>query len=700
MSSYLVDGAGQALYGLELVGPIAARRPVFSIFGLALGQGIVGGSLTDFKAVGREAGALGLRVLRGEPLPASPVRSATTSAFRFDGRELARWQIDTRRLPANSEVLYLRPTLWHQYQRLVIGAIAVMVIQAGLIVALLVQRRRRREAQARLAEHFRFEALVTEIVTSCAAVPTEQIDEQIRDCLRRVATFLGVDRGGLWQPSSDGFVLALTHSWRAEGIEPPPATIDMRPFPYFRSRVQPGQPGVSFTRPDELPLEAAAERASFERGGVRSFAAIPVHEADLSLGVLTFVSVRAERVWSENLVQQLQTLAEHFSHAMIRARSAVAVETSAAIAGAVLAALPGETAIIDSTGTILQTNEAWAAAARSEGGSGRALSVGANYLDACRDGIDMPADVAARVQASIESILRGERDEFALEYPSSRQGEDRWLEVRVRRLARLGGGAAVMRFDVTARRQAEAAARRHLSQIAHLDRVAAMGHLASSLAHELNQPLTAILTNAQVANRLLDAKKPDLGELRATLSDIVSDDMRAAGVIRRARELLRKTEFKSLPLALNDLVANTLGLVSNDALLHSVSIEFRPAPTLPVVYGDLVQIQQVILNLLTNAIAAATGGVSVTRKVMVWTAVVTPPYIELGVQDSGKGIADKDLGHLFEPFFTTKSDGLGMGLAISRTIVEAHGGRLMAENAPAGGAIFRVHLRTDRPDTT
>jgi signal transduction histidine kinase len=163
--------------------------------------------------------------------------------------------------------------------------------------------------------------------------------------------------------------------------------------------------------------------------------------------------------------------------------------------------------------------------------------------------------------------------------------------------------------------------------------------------------------------------------------------------------LLKKTDFVVVPLELNDLAANTIRLVENDALLNAVTIDFLPAPKLPVAYGDTVQIQQVILNLITNAItAAANGGGGHT--VTVWTSVATAPYVELGVRDSGKGIAETDLDRIFEPFFTTKPDGLGIGLTISRTIVEAHRGRLSVENDPAGGAIFRVHLRTEQFGTT
>jgi signal transduction histidine kinase len=676
VSSYQMDASGRRLYGLEMIEPLSTRanRPTFNMLGQVVGRGIVGGSVIDLEAVGREAAALGLRALRGEPLPASPVASAVVSVPRFDGRQLARWGLDEGRLPAGSEVLYRQSTLWQQYRWQLVAVLAVIGIQAALIVALLVLRRHRLEAQTRLAARLRFDALVGEIGAGLAVAPAARIDEQIIACLQRVCAFFRVDRAELWQSVSAGEPFDVTHSWSADGVPPTPRAVDV-------------------TRP-----EAVMEGAGGTPGGARPFAAIPLHDGDRPLGFLTLAVARGDRGWPADVRQQLRAVAEHFASAVVRARTAAALQSSTALTAAVVAALPGETAIIDAKGTILQTNEAWASAARN-GAAAMAprLSVGANYLETCEGAIGIPPDTGAKVAAGVASVLRGEREEFSLEYPTPRDGQDRWLELRVRRLAHLRGEAAVTYLDVTKRRRDEAAAQRDLGEIAHLDRVAALGHLASSIAHELNQPLTAILANAQTARRLLARTPPDLGEVHACVADIISDDRRAAEVIRHMRGLLKKTDFVTAPIALNDLAATTVGLVTNEALLHGVSIEFSPAAALPVVHGDLVQIQQVILNLLNNAIVAAADGPSV-RKVTVWTTTVPPEYVELGVHDSGPGIDEGDLPRLFEPFFTTKSDGLGMGLAIARRIIEAHEGHLQADNDPAGGATFRIHLRTEPPD--
>jgi C4-dicarboxylate-specific signal transduction histidine kinase len=254
--------------------------------------------------------------------------------------------------------------------------------------------------------------------------------------------------------------------------------------------------------------------------------------------------------------------------------------------------------------------------------------------------------------------------------------------------------------DITDQRRSEAVLRRNLGEIAHLNRVAAMGELTASLAHELNQPLAAILSNAQAASRFLNRESPDLGQVRECLTDIVADDKRAGEVIKRLRALLKKGAAQPSFVDVNELVSDVIRLLKSDALLREVSVKFEPSPGLPAVHGDRVQLYQVILNLIVNGLEAAAEHGPGDRWLKVRTSESSGGAIELTVEDSGKGIAESDLARVFEPFFTTKPEGLGMGLSISRSIVQAHGGQIWAENRTNGGALFRCVLPTAQQTAT
>jgi signal transduction histidine kinase len=245
------------------------------------------------------------------------------------------------------------------------------------------------------------------------------------------------------------------------------------------------------------------------------------------------------------------------------------------------------------------------------------------------------------------------------------------------------------------RRRAEVESRRNLAAMAHLDRRAAMGELATSLAHELNQPLNAILQNAGVAQMLI-ARHPlpeALAEVPEIISDISKDDVRAAEVIRRMRGLLHKGELESHPVDLNDVAWETMAIVGPDATSRGVALETDLAGVVPAVHGDRVHLQQVLLNLLINAIDAVATEPVEHRRVRVSTSV-HDGQVRLAVSDSGRGIPEEHLATIFEPFYTTKREGIGMGmgLAISRSIVEAHEGRIAAENNSAGGATVWLSL--------
>jgi signal transduction histidine kinase len=247
--------------------------------------------------------------------------------------------------------------------------------------------------------------------------------------------------------------------------------------------------------------------------------------------------------------------------------------------------------------------------------------------------------------------------------------------------------------------RAEREGRRSLATMAHLDRRAAMGELAASLAHEINQPLNAILQNAGVAHALLTRSpgEPPLDEVQEILEDIQSDDARAGDVIRRMRALLEKRELHAETLDANGFVRDTIDLVRPDAASRGIHVDAALGEGLAPIRGDRVHLQQVLLNLLMNAMDSVAGLPSDRRRLSVATAE-TNGHVEVSVRDRGAGIADEHLSHVFEAFYTTKGKGLGMGLAISKGIVDAHGGRIGAENHPGGGARvwFRVPAGTSR----
>jgi signal transduction histidine kinase len=243
-------------------------------------------------------------------------------------------------------------------------------------------------------------------------------------------------------------------------------------------------------------------------------------------------------------------------------------------------------------------------------------------------------------------------------------------------------------FERRRRRTAEAQAQARLSEMAHMNRRVAMGGLAASIAHELNQPLGAIYNNAGAARMLIKADPPKLEEITEILEDIQLDDKRASDVISRIRKMLSKANIEMGDLDLNEAIGEAMKMLAADAAARGMSLKTELAPGLPKVHADRVQIQQVILNLAINAMEAMHDQPEATRVLVVRSARADDKSAEVSVADSGVGIPTEILSRIFNPFVTSKPSGMGLGLSISRTIVEAHGGRIRAENLPAGGAAF------------
>ncbi|NKJ50110.1 hypothetical protein CIC12_25955 [Burkholderia sp. SG-MS1] len=233
---------------------------------------------------------------------------------------------------------------------------------------------------------------------------------------------------------------------------------------------------------------------------------------------------------------------------------------------------------------------------------------------------------------------------------------------------------------------------RNRKELTHLARVASLGELASSLAHELNQPLTAILSNAQAAQKFIESDKANTADLREAVDDIVLDSCRASEVIKKIRTMVRKGDMELQPVDVGGVVRDIALLVHSDAMAREVSTTFDIAENLSMVLGDRVQLQQVVLNLLLNAFDAVKECDPKDRLIKTTVREESGTGVRITVKDRGQGLTADKMSKMFRPFFTTKPQGLGLGLSISRTIVTAHGGRLWAQNNEGKGASFHIAL--------
>jgi signal transduction histidine kinase len=492
--------------------------------------------------------------------------------------------------------------------------------------------------------------------------------------------------------------------------------MDVDQFPWTVQQLARGDI-VRFSRMDDLPDEAAVDRASFERAGTRSKVSLPLSAGGPMFGVLSFGSVRSERAWPKELVERLRLLSEAFASTLERKR----VELSLAerlrfekLLSSLSTAFSHLTAgdfnrevqlalhrVVDflgvARGSLIEfsrdggTTHSWAIEEWMDVGEfpwmtarlQRGDVVRFSELDKLPDeaAVDRQSYLAHRVKPQMAMpLMAGGTVVGGLVFSTGdadRPPSDELLMQQLQLLAEVFAHAL-------SRKQAEIETQRLRQELTHIGRVSAMGELAASLAHELNQPLTAILSNAQAAQRLLAVDVIDLDEGREILSDIVADDKRAAAVIHRLRVLLKKGAVDFVPLDVNEIVGEVAWLVKSDALLRNVSMSLELAPDLPSVQGDRVQLQQVVLNLVLNALEALRPPSAGARTLVIRTASDGTAAVTVAVQDSGTGIDENDTDRIFRPLYTTKAD--------------AHGGRVGAANNEHGGATVQFALPVARRD--
>jgi two-component system sensor kinase FixL len=543
--------------------------------------------------------------------------------------------------------------------------LTVLGIPLLCLAALIAERRRVQEA---LEERLRFEKLLARLSAAFVHLPSHQIDAAITAWLRNLGEFLEQERLVLLRLAADERRLIVSHSWAASGIEAVPPIV---------------------SRDSPSALERLLREEPFLLG---SNITIPLVASGKVLGGLAFDSASAGRVWSEELVQRLWHVGEVFANALARKQTEDALRASELMKSAILASLSSGVAVLDRKGRVIAVNEGWTRFGSERQAGYAGAGVGAQFLEVCRQSARECKPHSSEVLAGIEEVLKGAGKGFAFEYFCPGPNGDRWFAVAVVPLNRPEGGAVVSHTDVTERKRVELQAERSRQELAHFTRVSTMGELTASLAHELRQPLTAIMANAQATRRLLDCASPDLGELRNALDDIIADDQRAAEVIQRLRDMLSKGELRPTRLDLNEVIRFVTRLLTSDAVIRNVVLALELAPIPVVVNGNRVQLEQVVLNLLINAMEATGEASEGDRTIVVRSEANGNDAIHVAVQDAGTGLLAGVHERVFEPFFTTKPAGMGMGLSVAKSIIEAHGGAIWATNNPAQGATFHFSL--------
>ena len=511
---FVVDGDGRQFTPRESIESLAERSaaPMYVYFTSQIGSGAVGGRMTSFQDMGRAA-RVSVDALIGGAAPTSvSVPHRLPTPVRLDARQLRRWNVRSELIPPDAVLYYRESSFWETYRLEAIIVAIVLLVQAGLIAALLIERaKRRRTASALMASERR---------------------SQLAARAARLQTFV----------------------WDFAG----------------------GRPERGSTS-DEAGAEVLPAQESFDQ------VLASVHPAD-----------------------------RH------------------------------------------------------------------------------------RLQIAVREALSNE-GELDVEYRSVHpDGEIRWMAVRGHLASGEADALTGIRMDITSRKAAELQSESDRATLTHVARIATMGQLSAAIAHQLNQPLAAILGNAETARKLLQRDPSRLDDVREMLDDVIVEDLRAADIIRRLGDLYRRGETEATSVDLNELVSETLGLVHAELVLRHVTAVTELATPLPAVRGSRVQLQQVVLNLVLNA-ADAMAQTDGTERVVTLGTAVEDGLVHLCVKDRGTGIAPGDLKRIFEPFWTTKSGGIGMGLAICNTIVAAHRGTLTAHNNADGGAAFCLNLPPGEP---
>ncbi|MDB4444515.1 PAS domain S-box protein, partial [bacterium] len=647
------DGKGEAFKPWKVAGMVsdAANSPVYGISDTYLGSGIVGGALLSIKEIGRKTGEIGLRILNGENPADIPISAEGTILNMFDWRQLKRWGINESDLPEGSIVRYKEWSFWDLYRWYIIGGIILFFLQGLFIVSLAVQRKRGRQREQRLrASEDRYSAFVK---NSTEGIFRIEFDTDIYLDMPEDEQLDLVFKHGYIAETNDvhARTFGLEHAEELEGvrIEELLSRSDPQNVATIKAWIQ-----------GHYNIVDAETVESYKDGSTRYF---------LNNTVSTIEAGRVVRVWcTYTEITERKTAENKLREAEQKYRT-----------------------VADFT----YDWEYWRTP------DDRMLYVSpsceritgyrpSDFMDRPEliESLILPEDLAAWYAHS-HNVKLGRVKGNCQYRIRAKDGTARWIDHICRPVYDRQGnyiGARASNRDITELKRTEQEASENREALARLDRTVTLGQLAGSIAHELNQPLTGILSNAQAGEMLLKQGDRNSTEIDEILTDIIADSKRSGDILRNLRDLFSRQKSELKPLGVNGTVKETLRLLRSEFVIRGLNIRLDLSDGLPDVMGNRIQLQQVLINLINNARQSMQQSAKADRSISIITSRGNESEVQVHVEDAGPGIDQEQIEGIFDPLTTLKPDGLGMGLSICRSIVQAHGGRIWAENRPAGGA--------------
>jgi PAS domain S-box-containing protein len=544
-------------------------------------------------------------------------------------------------------------------------------------------------AEASLGELLAFERLLADLSARFANVSSDLLETEIERALRQLLEFLGFDRSNFGEFTADTPANILCSVAR-DGVEryppgPAPAFLS-----WYNNQLHAGK--ITRVRSlDDLPPEAIGEIEYYRRSGIRSSLGIPLRVGGRIVGLINFSAFRSTREWPDDLIARLKIIGEVMAQALVRKRSEAALRASEVRWESIFETSSIAISMMDSNLHYIATNPAFRTILGYTDEELRQLTLRDITVE----------DQREMAQIGLAELQQGKVDHYAVEKQYRRKdGTMLWGLSSVARAAESRSEAFIgTMIDITESKGAQEKLLATQMELARVTSLTAAGQMAASMAHEIKQPLAAIVTGGSAGLRWLSKPTPELEELRALLKLIVSEGNRASQVIDGIRAMFKNESREKVLLDVNEVTSEVIAVMHSKLQKHQILVEEELISELPPVLADRIQLQQVIANLVANAIEAMATVTDRARTLRVKSVIREPDGVWIMVEDSGPGIDPENADRIFHPFFTTKSEGTGMGLSICRSIIEAHNGHLSLRSASNQGSVFEILLpaETSKP---